>query len=123
MAARTPYRLAFDKIVADRAIIQAVATLPDYSPQNQALNVDTLRQLEASLTAAQQAEDALLREATAAREQVKQAAWDLHEAVRAVKLSVEAQYGSDSPALHAVGLKRRSEYRRPVRRRKGQDER
>lgn len=118
MAARTPYRLSAEKIVADRAIIQTVATLPDYTPQNLALNVDSLRQLEAALTMAQQAEEKILREATAARERVTQTAWELHEAVRAVKLNVEAQYGSDSPALHAVGLKRRSEYKRPVRRRK-----
>jgi hypothetical protein len=38
--------------------------------------------------------------------------------INGVKVQVEAQYGSDSPALHAVGLKRRSERKRPTRQKK-----
>ncbi|NTU84549.1 MAG: hypothetical protein HGA45_35165 [Chloroflexales bacterium] len=44
--------------------------------------------------------------------------WAFHEAINGIKVQVEAQYGNDSPALHAVGLKRRSEHRRATRQKK-----
>lgn len=118
MATRAPYRIQMDVIVADRAILQAVASLSDYAPMNPTYSVDVVRQLEMTLVSAQQAEDALLRQATAIREQTTAAAWAFHEAINGVKVQVEAQYGSDSPALHAVGLKRRSEHKRATRRKK-----
>lgn len=39
----------------------------------------------------------------------------LHEAILAAKIQVLAQYGDDSPALHAIGRKRKSERSRPAR--------
>jgi hypothetical protein len=116
MGTKAPYRLQTDVIVADRAILQAVASLPDYAPMNLAYNIEAVRQLEATLVMAQQAENTILREATMAREQTTEAAWAFHKAINGVKAQVEAQYGDDSPALHAVGRKRRSEHKRPARR-------
>jgi hypothetical protein len=118
---RAPYRIQSDVIVADRAILQAVASLPDYAPMNFAYHIEAVRQLEAALVMAQQAENTILREATVAREQTTEAAWAFHEAISGIKAQVEAQYGNDSPALHAVGRKRRSEHKRPTRRKKAVD--
>lgn len=117
MTARPQYRLSTETIAADRAILQAVATLADFTPANPAYNLASVQQLEAALTLAQQNEERLLREMALTREEVTMAAMALHEAIQVVKVQVEAQYGSDSPALHAVGLKRRSERKRPSRRR------
>jgi len=115
MGTKAPYRIQMDVIAADWANLQAVASLPDYAPMNLAYNVETVRQLEAALIVAQQTEDTILREATIIREQTTDAGWAFHEAINRIKTQVEAQYGSDSPALHAVGRKRRSEHKRPTR--------
>jgi hypothetical protein len=40
----------------------------------------------------------------------------LYEAIRGAKEQVIAQYGGDSLAVQAIGLKRRSQRKRPVRR-------
>jgi hypothetical protein len=44
------------------------------------------------------------------------AAWALHKAVLGAKSQVIAQFGPDSNAVAALGLKKKSEYRRPPRR-------
>jgi hypothetical protein len=85
---------------------------------NPAYSVESMLQLEATLIKAQQSEDAILREAAAIRQQTTAAAWAFHEMINGLKVQVEAQYGNDSPALYAVGRKRRSEHKRPTRQKK-----
>lgn len=53
----------------------------------------------------------------AARDASLAAAHALHEAVLGAKAQVIAQYGSDSASVQAVGLKKKSERKRPTRRR------
>ena len=116
MAPRSPYRLNADIIAADRAVVHAVADLNDYTTLNAAYSPEALRQLETTLAEALQAEERHQREAEVIRERVIMAAWALHEAVRGVKAQVVAGFGPESLALHAVGLKKQSERKRPVRR-------
>lgn len=116
MPTQSPYRLNTGTIDKDRKIIEAIETLPDYAPSNPEHSLAAVQQLQAELVAAQANEQRIQRELVAAREQVSQAAWALHERVADVKVYVEYQYGRDSVALHAVGLKRRSERKRPARR-------
>lgn len=118
MATRTLYRLSPNIIANDRNIIQAVAALPDYAPVNPRYSLAVVQQLEAALVAAQQAEDRAVRAVAIARHEVLAASWALHDAVGGVKLSIEAQFGNDSIALHAIGRKRRSEHKYAVRRSK-----
>jgi hypothetical protein len=44
----------------------------------------------------------------------KQAEWNFHNAVLAMKESVKGQFGSDSDAAQAVGFKKKSERKRPT---------
>jgi hypothetical protein len=49
----------------------------------------------------------------AAADAAKQAEWDFHNAVLAMKEAVKGQFGSDSDAAQAVGFKKKSERKRP----------
>jgi hypothetical protein len=93
-----------------------VKTLTDYNPANGAYRTDTVTALEAAMEQAQREETRLLKALAAARDAAIAAEWALHEAVLGVKRQVLAQYGPDSNAVHALGLKKRSEKKRPIRR-------
>jgi hypothetical protein len=51
-----------------------------------------------------------------ARDLAAAAEWALHDGMLGAKAQVIAQYGPDSNAVQLLGLKRKSERRRPVRR-------
>jgi len=50
----------------------------------------------------------------AASDASKQAEWVFHNAVLAMKESVRGQFGSDSDAAQAIGFKKKSERKRPA---------
>jgi hypothetical protein len=52
----------------------------------------------------------------AAADTSKQAEWTFHNAVLAMKESIKGQFGSDSNAAQAVGYKKKSERKRPSKR-------
>jgi hypothetical protein len=56
----------------------------------------------------------------AANDAARQAEWDFHNAVLAMKESVKGQFGPDSDAAQAIGYKKKSEYKRPRRRTTGE---
>jgi hypothetical protein len=75
-----------------------------------------LLQLQASLTEAEQAEQAARVALDQARAARAEATHLYHDAVVAARTQVIAQYGSDAAAVSLVGLTRRSERKRPVKR-------
>ncbi|MEI7768845.1 MAG: hypothetical protein WCI67_02595 [Chloroflexales bacterium] len=97
---------------ADRAIVVALQDVSDYAPTNSACSVAALRELVATLDRAEEAELRAKRALEVAREQAIAAARSVHSTVLETKVQVMAQYGSDSPVVHAVGLKQRSERKR-----------
>jgi hypothetical protein len=99
-----------------RAIVIALQDVSDYTPTNPAYSATALRELADALSRAEEAELRAKRALEVAREQAVDAARKLHRSVLETKVQVVAQYGSDSPVVHAVGLKRRSERRRGTRR-------
>ncbi|NNJ11437.1 hypothetical protein EKD04_013955 [Chloroflexales bacterium ZM16-3] len=103
-------------IEADRALLVALQDVIDYAPINPAYSVPALRTLDHNLAIADEAEIRARRAYEVAREQAAEAARLLHSAALETKAQVVAQYGSNSPVVHAVGLKQRSERKRPVRR-------
>lgn len=113
--APTP-RVAAQRLDADREALRALRNLLDYAPRNPALSLESLAALESNLNQCEQAEEQVRWDYEQRREQTTEAGQAFHEAIGAMKNEVIAQYGSDSLALHAVGLKKRSEYRRPTRR-------
>jgi hypothetical protein len=109
-------RVTATALAADREAVLALQDLLDYTPRNPAHSTPALQQLEAELTQAQQAESRARRALDMARNHADEVAQRFHNAVLGAKAEVIVQYGSDSPAVEHVGLKRKSERKRPARR-------
>lgn len=116
MPDRSHSRISPEQIAADRAILSAALNLTDYSPMNGAYSLATLQELEATMVAAQQAEERIRLDADAARDRVIAACHAFDRGIKGLRVQIRAQYGDESVALHAVGLKKRSERKRPTRR-------
>jgi hypothetical protein len=116
MTLRSTRRLSSDQIKADRETLLALKNIGGYAPANPAYSTEALAALGEALEQAEQARLRAENELEAAREQVLAAAMALHEAVLTAKTQVLAQYGPDSFEIQALGLKRKSERKRPARR-------
>lgn len=101
---------------ADRTTITTIKALADYAPRNPVHTVEALLALDAALRQADEAEARARLAYENARREAAAAALALHNATLGARVEVRSQYGPDSSALHAVGLKPRAEYKRPVRR-------
>lgn len=103
-------------LAADHATVMALQGLSDYQPMNPAYSTAQLMQAQAALTQAEQAEkeaEVALAEARRVRAELCQAYHDLTVGARA---QVIAQYGPDAPAIALIGLTRKSDRKRPVKR-------
>ncbi|NTU84580.1 MAG: hypothetical protein HGA45_35320 [Chloroflexales bacterium] len=116
MTTGTNQRIPLQILAADRETLLALLSLSDYTPIKPDCTTAALQQLEAELTQAENAEIIARRALEIAREQAVRAGRVFHGAMLSAKAQVIAQYGEDSPALHAVGRKQKSERRRPKRR-------
>ncbi len=111
------YRLPAAVIEADRDSLLALKDLSDFTPVNQAHSAASLGELEAALTKAEEGERRAQKALAATRDIASSAGWDFHKSLLGAKNMVIAQYGNDSLAVQAIGLKKKSERKRPVRRR------
>src|SRR5690242_15427797 len=116
MALNENRRLPQDEIQADRTALLAIRELRDYSPLNPTFSAEALASLDAALRRAQEEELRLRNALEAARDAATTAAWALHNGILGAKAQVIAQYGHDSNAVQALGLKKKSERKRPARR-------
>ncbi len=108
-------RIKPDVLKEDQDALTALAAIPDYKPANAAY---TLVNLTAALTAMQAAQQAVVRAQgvlDTARDAAAAAEGRFHEAVLGAKDQVIAQYGKSSDQLQLLGLKKKSERKRPVR--------
>lgn len=100
----------------DKDSVAAIATLaPAYTPANAAFALATLQTALTTMTTAQNTEVQKQADADAARDDACAKEWAFHNAVLEARKQVIAQYGSDSEQVQSVGLKRKSEYKKPVR--------
>ncbi len=109
-------RLPADDIQTNRHALIGVQSLPNYAPMNSAYSAGTLGELGRAMEAAQQAEVRAVQALATARDLAAAAEWALHDGLLGAKAQVIAQFGPDSSAVQLLGLKRKSERRRPVRR-------
>jgi len=86
-----------------------------YKPHKSECEVANIQLLYDNMVEAQAVEtqsDAALR---TARDIAVAAEWSFHNIMLAAKEQVTSQFGSDSNELQSLGLKKTSEYKRPVR--------
>ena len=116
MAKNQTRRITSGVLSDDRAAFDALQGIANYTPANPAYKTETIK-------AARDRMDDLLREATQAEvaAEAKRAAanageWEFHNAMLGAKVQVTAQFGDDSDEHAALGMKKKSEYKSPTRR-------
>lgn len=108
------HRISNTVLQADLDAQVALAAMTDYKPANAAYSAANIT---TALTAMQTAQQAELRAQAAldtARDAAAAAEWRFHEAMLGVKDQVVAQYGASSDQLQSLGLKKKSERKRPA---------
>jgi hypothetical protein len=116
MAKNQHKRLPPGKIEADENGFTALQTIKGYTPINSTYSLDAVRSAHEELRALRRAAAAAQAQAQAARESAVAKEWEFHNLMLGVKEQVIAQFGKDSDAVEALGLKRKSEYKPPKRR-------
>jgi hypothetical protein len=116
MAKNESRRLSPAYLSADREAFDALQGITNYAPANQAYKKENIGALRDRM-------DDLLREATQAeaaavakRDAATAGEWEFHNAMLGAKVQVTAQFGDDSDEVAALGLKKKSDYKRPTRR-------
>ena len=118
MAKNQNRRLTAQKLLADDATLAALKTISGYQPFNPGHSVQALSAKQALMRAAQEAEVQAQNALNAARDAAVAAQWDYHNGILGAKEHVVGQFGSDSDEVAALGLKKKSEYKAPVRKSK-----
>jgi hypothetical protein len=116
MAKNQARRIASGVLSDDREAFDALQGITNYAPANQAFKTENIKavrdRLDDALREATQAEAA----AAAKRDAANASEWEFHNAMLGAKTQVTAQFGPDSDEVAALGLKKRSEYKTPTRR-------
>lgn len=95
-----------------KAILNYKTTRTEATPE-------ALQQTYQAMLVQQQTETEKLALYRAAADAARLAEWEFHNAVLAMKEVVKGQFGSDSDEAQAVGLKKKSDRKRPVRQKTG----
>lgn len=90
-------------------------TIDGYSTKRDNATPEALLQAYQTMLAQQQAETEKLAMYRAASDAARLAEWEFHNAVLAMKEVVKGQFGSDSDEAQSVGLKKKSDRKRPTR--------
>ena len=101
---------------ADRSSFAALQGIAGYAPTNPAYAVAAIKTLETEMTSARAAETQAAAALATARDNAVAKEWEYHNRILGVKDQVVAQFGRDSNEVQALGLKKASERKAPVRR-------
>ncbi len=112
-------QLSAGVIESDRDTLVALKRMANYTAVNPAFGVQSLVELEEALVQAEEKSLLMQRDLAAARDEEIAAAQAFHQAIIGAKSCVIAQFGNDSSEVQAIGLKKRSDRKRPVRRKNG----
>ena len=111
----TSRRLAAQSLSQDVDSLNGFNTIQSYSTQRQEATPLALQQTYQAMLASQQAETEKLALYRAAADAARLAEWEFHNAVLAMKEVVRGQFGADSNEAQSVGLKKKSDRKRPTR--------
>src|SRR5690349_14786372 len=118
MAKNQSRRIMSAILSVDREAFDALQGITNYAPANQAYKTETIKAVRDHM-------DDLLREAIQAqaaadakRDAANAGEWDFHNAMLGAKVQVEAQFGPDSDEFASLGMKKKSNYKSPSRRKK-----
>jgi hypothetical protein len=112
----TSRRLPTRSILQDIQAYEGLATVEDYTARRPEASAEALQANLATMQAKQQKETELAALAKAAADEARQAEWEFHNGVMAMKANVRGIFGPDSHEAQAVGYKKKSDRKRPRRR-------
>ncbi|OUL25417.1 hypothetical protein BV372_28050 [Nostoc sp. T09] len=95
--------------------LHGLQTIGTYDTSRADASVANIQQAYQAMMVQQQAETEKLALYRAAADAARLAEWEFHNAILAMKEVVRGQYGSDSDQAQAVGLKKKSDRKRPSR--------
>lgn len=116
MALNENKRLTPIILKADQDAYVSLAGFKDYQPANPACASERLAQILEEMQLTRQKELQIEAALAAARDASRQAEWRFHNAILESKAQVVAQYGASSDEVQALGLKKKSERKKPGRR-------
>ncbi|MBN3883925.1 MAG: hypothetical protein V7K64_25900 [Nostoc sp.] len=111
----TTNRLRPQLISQDIDSFHGLQTISTYNTTRADASTAKLQEVYQAMLISQQTETEKLALYRAASDAARLAEWEFHNAVLAMKEVVRGQYGSDSDQAQAVGLKKKSERKRPSR--------
>lgn len=111
----TSRRLAAQLLNQNVDSLNGFNTIQGYSTQRPEATPIALQQTYQAMLALQQAETEKLALYRAAADAARLAEWEFHNAVLAMKEVVRGQFGADSNEAQSVGLKKKSDRKRPTR--------
>ncbi|MEH1847958.1 MAG: hypothetical protein V7L25_24005 [Nostoc sp.] len=111
----TTRRLRLQIISQDITSFHGLQTVGTYNTNRSNASVANIQQAYQTMLTQQQAETEKLALYRAAVDAARLAEWEFHNPVLAMKEVVRGQYGSDSDQAQAVGLKKKSNRKRPTR--------
>ena len=118
MAKEEIRRVQPEIISEDQDCHAAVKGLSDYKPSDTTFAKTALQAASDDLDDAHEKETQAETAWQAARDRAVKAEWTFHNLVLGTKIQVKAQYGDDSDEIKSLGLKKKSEYKRPTRKAK-----
>jgi hypothetical protein len=95
--------------------LNGLKTINDYASVRPEATTANLQHVYQTMLTQQQLETEKLATYRAAADAARLAEWEFHNAVLAMKEVVRGQYGSDSDQAQAIGLKKKSSRKRPIR--------
>lgn len=99
----------------DAAALAALKKVENYEPANEAFSLDNIQGAAAALQLSDEKFAQAEADWKAARDAKIAAQWQFHNAILGSKKQVIAQFGDDAIEVQSVGLKRKSERAKPVR--------
>jgi hypothetical protein len=111
----TNRRLGRPTINQDIDSLNGLNTVVNYAPTRADAALGRLQQTNQTMMDKQQFETEALAHYRAASDAARLAEWEFHNSVLAMKESVRGQFGSDSDESQAIGYKKKSSRKRPVR--------
>jgi hypothetical protein len=115
MAKNETKRLRPAQVQTNKDSFAALKNIADYAPANPAYTVAKIQSSETGLNNKAQVESQANAAAAAARDDSVANEWEHHNLMLGARDQVVAQYGRDSNEAQAVGLKKKSEYKTPGR--------
>lgn len=111
----TTRRLSPQTISQDIDCFNGLGTIENYATLRTDATPESLQAAFQAMIAQQQLETERQVLYKAAADAARRAEWEFHNAVLAMKEVVRGQFGSDSNEAKSVGLKKKSERKRPAR--------